>query len=74
MAAICHGDGLTTLYLNVSPRGIEIPAYLVDSGSLKPSPFHGLVQPGESFGDFSYEELLEIARTRGEMNSDELKV
>jgi hypothetical protein len=36
--------------------------------------FHDQVRPGESFGGFSYDELLEIALTRGQMDADELRV
>jgi hypothetical protein len=74
MAAICHGDGLTTLYLNTSPRGIEILADLDGAGCLNPAPFHELIRPGESFGGYNYDELMTIATTRGQMDADELKV
>ena len=33
-----------------------------------------LLVPGESFGGYSYDELLVIATTRGEMDADELRV
>jgi hypothetical protein len=65
---------LTTLYLNTLPQGIEILADLDDTGYLKLASFHDLVRPGESFGGYSYEELLAIATQRGQMDADELRV
>lgn len=65
---------MTTLYLNTLPQGIEILADLVDTGYLKLASLHELVRPGESFGGYSYDELLAIAATRGQMDADELKV
>lgn len=65
---------MTTLYLTPLLQGIEIAADLAGAGCLKPAPFYELVRPGESFGGYSYDELLAIATTRGQMDADELKV
>jgi hypothetical protein len=65
---------VTTLYLTVTPQGIEIRAYLDTPGCLTSVPFHDLVRPQEMFGGYCYKELLEIAQKRGEMDADELRV
>lgn len=65
---------MTTLYLTATPAGIEIAGEIEESGRILRVPFTELVRPGESFGGYSYEELLVIATTRGQMDADELRV
>jgi hypothetical protein len=65
---------LTTLRLKAITTGVEILADIDSLGFIQSAPFHDVVCPGESFGGYSYEELSAIARTRGEMDADELRV
>lgn len=65
---------MTTIYLKALPSAIDILADIDGIGYLKAMPFHDLVRPGESFGGYTYAELLEIAKTRGKMDADELRV
>jgi len=74
MRHICNGNDLTKIFLKATQRGIEIAAEIDRFGGLRSIPFKDSVCPGETFGGYSYEELLEIAKTHGQMDADELKV
>jgi hypothetical protein len=64
---------MAILYLRAIPEGIEITTILEPTGETVPRIFCEVIRPGEPFGGFSYVELQEIARTRGQMDADELK-
>ena len=65
---------MAILYLRKIPEGIEITTILEPTGEAVPRIFCEVVCAGESFGGFSFDELQEIARKRGQMDADELKV
>jgi hypothetical protein len=65
---------LTTLHLKATTTGIELFAEIDSHGFIQSPPFHDVIRPGESFGGYSFEELAAIAKTRAQMNADELKV
>lgn len=71
---IRHENDLSTLFPNARKHGVEIVSDLDGIGCPKPAPFYELVRPGESFSGFSDEQPLEIARTPGMMDTDELRV
>lgn len=74
MCSTRHETNLPVLYLRLRPDCIEIAATLDVQDSTQTRTFRDWVKPGESFGGFSYDELLEIARTTGQIDADELKV
>jgi hypothetical protein len=53
---------------------IEITADVDTENHSHTGIFHDQVKPGESFGGFTYDELVEIALTKGQMDADELRV
>lgn len=65
---------MTSLYLNLLNDQIKIIADVGDNSFSASTPFRDVVYPVENFVGFSHEELRDIARTRGEVNGDELKV
>lgn len=72
--AIRHEITVPTLRLSPVLNGIEITAHLDTGKHALTETYTGLVCPRESFGGFSYDELLEIAISRGQLDADELRV
>ena len=65
---------MPTLNLRILSEDIEITTDLDASMHDAFREFRELVRPGESFGGLSYDELRDIALSRGRMDADELRV
>lgn len=65
---------MTALIIKFQLDRIEITADLDTGDRSYTGIFHDQVKPGESFGGFTYDELMEIALTKGQMDADELRV